>query len=278
MSIHENNINDVLDKHVLGSNGEKIGAVGQIFLDDDSGKPEWVTVQTGLFGKKETFVPIADAQLSADGLRVPYDKDMIKDAPSVDADQGHLSREEEAELYRHYRLEQDHGDQGQDQGGQGRSRVEDREHADPAREDAGQDQDTSPRPTGDTMTRSEERLNVGTRTEETGRARLRKYVVTEEETVTIPIAKEKVTLEREPITDANRDRADTEPGISEEEQEVVLREERPVVEKETVAVERVGLGTETVTSEEQVTETVRKEQIDTDGVGGSDHPDANAAR
>ena len=116
------------------------------------------------------------------------------------------------------------------------------------------------------MTRSEEHLEVGTQKREAGRARLRKHVVTEQETVTVPVTREEVTLEREPITDANIDAATDGPAISEEEHEVVLTEERPVVQKETVPVERVRLGKETVTEQAQVTEDVRKERIEADGV------------
>ena len=124
--------------------------------------------------------------------------------------------------------------------------------------------DTSGPTTDDAMTRSEERLNVGTQTAEAGRARLRKYVVTENVTQTVPVQREEVRVEREPITDANVGDATSGPDISEEEHEVVLREERPVVEKEAVPVERVRLDTETVTDEVTVSEDVRKEQIDTD--------------
>ena len=115
------------------------------------------------------------------------------------------------------------------------------------------------------MTRSEERLNVGTEREATGRVRLRKYVTTEHVTQTVPVQREEVRIEREPITDANRGAAMSGPGISEEEHEVVLHEERPVVEKETVPVERVRLDKETVTDEVTVDEEVRKERIETDG-------------
>jgi uncharacterized protein (TIGR02271 family) len=129
--------------------------------------------------------------------------------------------------------------------------------------------DTSGPTTDDAMTLSEERLRVGTQTREAGRARLRKYVVTENVTQTVPVSREEVRLEREPITDANRDQAMSGPAISEEEHEVVLREERPVVEKEAVPVERVRLDTETVTDQVTVDEEVRKEQIDTDIDGGT---------
>ena len=114
------------------------------------------------------------------------------------------------------------------------------------------------------MTRSEEQLRVGTETREAGRARLRKHVVTEHQNVTVPVSREEVTVEREPITDANRGAARSGPAISEEEHEVTLRAERPVVEKEAVPVERVRLGTETRTEHETVGGEVRKEQIEVD--------------
>jgi uncharacterized protein (TIGR02271 family) len=114
------------------------------------------------------------------------------------------------------------------------------------------------------MTRSEEQLNVGTEKVQAGRARLRKYVTTEQQTVTVPVSREEVRVEREPITEANRDAALSGPDISEEEHEVTLTEERPVVSKETVPVERVRLDKETVTDQEQVSDEVRKEQIDVD--------------
>jgi uncharacterized protein (TIGR02271 family) len=245
MSIDQSNIDTIIGRPVHGADGQKIGDVGQIYLDDATGKPEWATVRTGLFGTKESFVPVAEAQITDEGLRVPYDKDAVKDAPRVDADQGHLSQEEEADLYRHYGL--DYSEARSDSGLPG-------------------GHDTSGPSTDDAMTRSEEHLEVGTQQREAGRARLRKHVVTEQETVTVPVTREEVTLEREPITDANVGAATSGPTISEEEHEVVLHEEKPVVATEAVPVERVRLGKETVTEQEQVTGEVRKERIEAEGV------------
>src|SRR6185437_2749637 len=125
-----------------------------------------------------------------------------------------------------------------------------------------QGRDTSGPTTDDAMTRSEERLHVGTEQVQAGRARLRKYVVTENVTRTVPVSHEEVRLEREPITGANRGAATSGSDISEEEHEVTLHAERPVVSKDTVPVERVRLGTKTVTEDHEVSETLRKEQID----------------
>ena len=262
MNIDKSNLDTVIGRPVHGADGQKIGDVGQVYLDDQTGKPEWATVRTGLFGTKESFFPVAEAQVTDEGLRVPYDKDAVKDAPRVDADRGHLSQQEEAELYRHYGLEysEARSDSGLPAG----------DVSDTDRDRRGQvGHDTSGPTTDDAMTRSEEHLEVGTQKREAGRARLRKHVVTEQETVTVPVTHEEVTIEREPITDATIDAASDGPAISEEEHEVVLTEERPVVQKETVPVERVRLGKESVTEQEQVTEEVRKERIEADGVDES---------
>ena len=128
-----------------------------------------------------------------------------------------------------------------------------------------QGRDTSGPTTDSAMTRSEEQLRVGTQTREAGRARLRKHVVTEHQQVTVPVSHEEVTLEREPITEANAGQALDGPEISEDEHEVVLHEERPVVEKDVVAKERVRLSAEERTDEETVSEDLRKERIETDG-------------
>jgi uncharacterized protein (TIGR02271 family) len=121
------------------------------------------------------------------------------------------------------------------------------------------------------MTRSEEHLRVGTETQEVGRARLRKHVVTEHQQVSVPVAHDEVTLEREPITDANRGAAHDGPAISEEEHEVTLHAQHPVVDTEAVAVERVRLATQTVTNQETVGGQVRKEEIELDTDGRTDH-------
>ncbi|MGB3827245.1 MAG: YsnF/AvaK domain-containing protein, partial [Ornithinimicrobium sp.] len=120
------------------------------------------------------------------------------------------------------------------------------------------------------MVRSEEQLQVGTERVETGKARLRKYVVTENVTTTVPVEREEVRLEREPITEDERGDVSVDGDLGDEEQQVTLSEERVVVDKETVPVERVSLDTQTVTEEQQVSEEVRKEQVETDVPDGTD--------
>jgi uncharacterized protein (TIGR02271 family) len=251
---------------MVDRDGDRIGNIDAIYVDDQTGEPEWALVNTGLFGTRSTFVPIAQASASGDQVQVPYEKQLVKDAPNMDPD-GHLSEQEEQELWRHYGL--DYGAAGTygDRDAAAGTAVG---YVDTDRDAATYDRDTVGRDvsgptTDDAMTRSEEELQVGTRTRERGRARLRKYVTTETQQVTVPVQREEVRVEREPITDANLDAATSGPAISEEEHEVILREEEPVVEKRAVPRERVRLGTETVTDQRQVSDEVRKERIEVEG-------------
>ncbi|WP_439675593.1 DUF2382 domain-containing protein [Embleya sp. MST-111070] len=92
---------ELIGRKVVDSEGSKIGTIGQVYLDDRTGEPEWVTVKTGMFGGRESFVPLGPADMQGDDLRVPFDKELVKEAPSLGTDE-HLSPEEEARLYRHY--------------------------------------------------------------------------------------------------------------------------------------------------------------------------------
>jgi uncharacterized protein (TIGR02271 family) len=233
-------------QELLGNDDEKIGTIEEIYVDNQTSQPEWALVKTGLFGGKGTFVPLQQARPDQDGVRVPFEKAHVKDAPNIDPD-GELSQSEERTLYEHYGLGYGESDSGSGNGGETVGR------------------DTSGPTTDDAMTRSEEELNVGTQSRETGRARLRKYVVTEDVQTTVPVQREEVRVEREPITDANVGDAKDGPAISEEEHEVTLHAEEPVVEKRAVPKERVRLDKDVVEDEREVSETVAKEQIEVDG-------------
>ncbi len=264
---------------VYDRDGDKIGSLGQVYLDTSTNQPSWASVNTGLFGMKESLVPISEADATGDGIRVPYDKQTVKDAPNVDASADEpLMPEDVSRLYQHYSIGgggfassgyDDSGSSrtGYDAGATQAGGVSDAEFRG-ERDTVGHD--TSGPTTDEAMTRSEERLNVGTQREQVGTARLRKYVVTENVQTTVPVTREQVTLEREPITDANAGDALSGPEITESEHEVTLHAERPVVETETVPVERVRLNKETVTEQQTVSGEVRKEQIDTDVPGRDD--------
>jgi uncharacterized protein (TIGR02271 family) len=238
--------------------GQKVGQVATVYQDQATGEPEWLTVKTGLFGMKETFVPLALARTRGQGeVELAAGKDTITSAPKIDPD-GELSPAEEEQLYSYYGL--GYGERsGLPETGQATAEA----YGAPGAQGYG----TSGPTTDEAMTRSEERMRVGTASEETGRVRLRKYVVTETVTQQVPVSHEEVRLEREPITESNLGQAMDGPEISEEEHEVTLHAERPVVEKEAVPVERVRLAKEQVTGEETVSGQVRKEHIETDTDG-----------
>jgi uncharacterized protein (TIGR02271 family) len=257
----------MIGRDVYGNDGEKIGTVGQVYADTTTGQPEWLSVNTGLFGMNESFVPLQGARYEGDRVEVAYDKTTVKDAPNVaTASDEPLGHEEEQRLFGHY---------GLTYGGAGYSADEtfagDVGYRDAVDADAGATASAAGATTGydrsrtdDAMTRSEERLSVGTERQQVGRARLRKYVVTEHVQQTVPVRREEVRLEREPITEGNRDAAYAGSEITESEHEVTLHAERPVVSKETVPVERVRLDKAVVTEEETVAEDVRREHIEAD--------------
>ena len=352
-------IDQIIGADVVDTDGDKVGKVGQVYLDSDDNHPSWVSVKTGLFGLSETLVPIDDATWDRTALHVTYDKARIKDAPRVDPDQD-LSPEEQDRLYSYYEggsgasttigsnggtesspIDREYTDgtaqytgaedevtgqaitdldtdrpvadatssRGADASADGEpgaqavqtAQVVDGGASSGAQADSGRDaladadaaadadvssagslsdrttggafdaQDRADRRTDDdgAMTRSEERLKVGTQTVRTGTARLRKYVVTEQQTVTVPVTHEEVRLEREPITDANIGDARGITEIGEDEAELVLTEERVVVDKQTVPVERVRLSTDSVTEQQEVTADVRKERIDYEDADGT---------
>jgi uncharacterized protein (TIGR02271 family) len=249
---------------MVGADGQKIGKISDIYEDPDTGKPEWATVNTGLFGTRSNFVPLAGAAPSGEDVRVRVTKDQVKGAPGVEND-GALSEDEERRLFEHYGVPYTSAGSTTAQGAPAGSGYANGGAVHRASGDTGgPGHDVSGPNTDDAMTRSEEELRVGTQHIEAGRARLRKYVVTEQVTQTVPVRHEEVRIEREPITDANRDQALSGADISEEEHEVVLHAEEPVVEKRAVPKERVRLDTETVTENREISEEVRKEQIDAD--------------
>jgi uncharacterized protein (TIGR02271 family) len=304
MALTQNNLNDILNNKgsVLSSSGDKIGSVDQFYVDDASGQIAWVSVSAGLFGTSESYIPLDSATVQGNDVVVPYTKDQVKDAPKVNKDGGALEEDDQDLLYRHYGIGGSTGfaDTGATGGYSGTAATGDYTetgetgvtggYADTTTgtgtvgtgaeftgagvgsglgTDSGHD--TSGPDTDDAMTRSEEQVNVGTRQTETGRARLRKYIVTENVTTTVPVSREEVRIEREPITEANVGAAMSGGDLTEEEHEVILHAETPVVEKETVPVERVRLDKDVVTDTETVSTDARREEIDLD-VDGDGRP------
>ncbi|MFI5803550.1 DUF2382 domain-containing protein [Streptomyces sp. NPDC051561] len=317
--------------NVVDAEGNKVGAVQKVYRDDTTGEPEWVTVRTGLFGTKETFVPLAGATRTDNGVRVPHAKDVIKDAPRIDVD-GHLDRSEEGALYQHYGMSGP-GDTGRgmaDRNATGRyaagvadvagsggaasagmadtgkmaaaggaagaagvagglaasgaaaksSATSSADAGTGARTLAGAgapsrgaaDLDAGRSAPGTTGTKgqfeemviSEERLNVSKEEHESGRAQLRKRVVTEDVTKSVEVSHEEVRVSRVPITDEERRVNRTGANIADGQVEVVLHEERAVMSKETVPVERVRIEVYKVTEQQELSGQVRKEQFEFD--------------
>lgn len=236
---------------MMDASSSKVGKVADIYIDQDTQQPEWALVSTGMFGSRENFVPLAEAKMSGNDLMVPYTKDQISGAPSAEPD-GELSQEEEAALYRHYGLNysESRSDSGLPTGGTA-TRTTERTTTTAGRSNA-----------DDAMTRSEERLHVGVVKKPSQLVRLRKHIVTENVTQTVPVTTERVRVEREPITDANRGPAMSGAELSEEEHEMTLNEEQVVVDKQVVPKERVRVDKTTVTEDQQISEELRKEQID----------------
>jgi hypothetical protein len=196
--ITEQQLGLLIGSSAVGPDGP-LGTVVEVYLDDETHRPEWAAVRTGLLGTGilatgEAFVPLAPAEMAGDDLWVPYDEDTVRNAPRI-VSEGHLSPAEEMALYRYYGI------------GWGQS---------------------SSAPVAGT-TRSEEQVPV-----ESDRARLRRYVVTESVSRTVPVSHDEIRVEREPIPAADAGDAVDAPALTEEEYEVVLYAERPVVSTEQV--------------------------------------------
>jgi stress response protein YsnF len=260
--LSEREVSAAIGTTAYGTNGDKLGTVEHFFVDDRTGAPTWVAVSTGLFGTRHSIVPAADAAFDEGTLRLPVTADAVKSAPDLSGD--HLEPADEAELRRHYGLA-------------------DRTAGTAPAEPTTQELRTPPPPVpteaperpvapdDGSMVRSEERLRVGTERVATTRARLVKYVVTEDVQITVPIRREEIRVEEVPI-----DAPEPAPGESLQDDddagrgggttgglpdEIVLHTERPVVTVEVVPTERVRLRTELVEGQETVTGQVQRERV-----------------
>ncbi|WP_346042014.1 PRC and DUF2382 domain-containing protein [Actinomadura chokoriensis] len=297
-------VRELMGMSVTDANGTKVGTIKQVYLNDDSGSPEWVTVHTGWFGMRESFVPLSGSRKNKDMLQVPYDKETIKGAPNVDADE-HLSHAQIVDLYRHYGVRPPGGrrqggdaettrdadrtagergltGEGKAAGTTGTSGSTETGRAAGAagaagtagaagmavRPDrAGREQPAMPPQSAregaeapmTEITRSEEQMRIGTERHEAGRVRVHKYVETEMVERTIPVSHEEVRIDREPIVGGE---PDPQISLAEDDHEIILYEERPVIAKETIPVERIHVRTEEVQDEQTVRGELRKERIE----------------
>ena len=276
-----NRIEDLANATAFDVDGDKVGGVKDVYVNDTTGQPDFVSVNHGLFGGGDSIVPLRGHTLRDGELHLAFQKDRIEDAPDLD-ENGHLTTEDQDAFYRHYGLENtqdvttyETGNRFAETGAAGAAGAAGAGAGYAAGErNVETDVDTERRDVVDAdrrdvadngeIVRSEEQLNVSKDRVETGEVRLRKYVVNETETVEVPVEREEVRVVREPITDA--DRANYDGNISEQEASVTLSEDRVNVSKESVPVEKVSLEKDTVRDTETVSEQVRKERFETDGV------------
>ncbi len=219
---------------VVANDGEQIGEVEEIYLDNETGKPEWVGVSTGM---KTVLVPLEGADVQENAISVPYGVDQVTSSPPIEAEE--ISQEQEQEIYAHYGLSygESRSGSGLPEGGVPSGTTDEAE-----------------------FVRSEEELAVGKQQVEAGRVRLRKWVETESVETDVELRRETARITREPVNEVVSG-----VELGEDVIEVPLHEERPVVEKEVVARERVGLETDVETEVETVSDQVRKERVDVDG-------------
>lgn len=278
---------DLIGHHVLDEEGHNVGKIKQVYLDDETNEPSWVSVETGFFGRNETLVPLQGSHPKEEDIQVPFDKATVKDAPNVDADR-HISPEEERLVRDYYSRHGSASGGGGDgfagtggapggggeaagmggnvgaagsaeepgmAGAAGGGRMDGAAaDADMDRMRGGSDMDDV------SMVRSEERVDIGVERHETGHARLHKYVETEQFDEAVPLHHDELQMERRPVTDESR--LDDAGDMHEEEQTFTLYEERPVVSKERVPVEEVHVRKRDVTREEHVQGERRRERIE----------------
>jgi hypothetical protein len=163
---------------VVDRGGEKIGRFEDIYLDAETDLPAWAGVRTGLLGRGQSLVPLSTATPAGDDLRVPFDKELVESAPSLDPE-AEPSQADEAALYEHYGLI------GSGTGGE-------TEVGEEVRHD-------NQESTDDAMTRSEEEVEIRPEARPRERVRLKKYVVTEPVTKTVPVRREEIRVERVPV-------------------------------------------------------------------------------
>lgn len=260
-------VQSVIGQTLVDRNGDKVGKIVDIYLDRDTRQPEWILVNSGLFGTNGSFVPAANAARMSDGMQAAYDKAMIKDAPRAEPD-GELSQDEEATLYQHYGLE--YSEESSDSGLAGGGRTE------TPRPGRGETvaKDTSGTETDRAMTRSEEELSFNKARRPSETVRLRKYITEENVSTTVPVEREVLRVEREAISEANVGDSMRGADLTTEEAEIELSSEEVTVEKKVVPKERVRLDKDVEVEQREVSETVRKEQIDVEqgGKGSEEKP------
>ena len=253
--------------------GHKVGRIEAWFADAELQTPGWAVVRTGLPSTRRTLVPMTQARLIGERVRLPYDKQHMMRGPRSFEPEQLFARGGRVHLSRHYGVEQSQRRTGDAAAERDAVAAKDpeapearpiataqRAPAPTGRHQAGRE---ARGPTQDgAMTRSEEELRVGTAWRECARVRVRKYVVIEEVQFTVPVRREEIDIEYESTVGERLDGAGPGKALSTDELEIVLHEEVPVVEKRVVPRERVRVITEARASHAELREDVRKERIE----------------
>lgn len=195
--VNENAYTNWIGRQAVDNSGHKVGKVSQVFLDDTTGAPEWISVKTGVLTNASSFVPLQGVRSEGDRVVLPFDKAMVKGAPAVDEDRdGHLDGQEERQLYRYY------GRQWEEPS------TESESTADTAAQDSGN---------------------------EVGKTTLDGQIVGGDVGPTVPASHEELRVQDSSITSgfAGADDPAAGAGGSYEDSEVVVREERLVARKTT---------------------------------------------
>jgi uncharacterized protein (TIGR02271 family) len=264
---------------VYDQNGEKIGKVDDLFVDE-SDQPEYIGVKMGLLGMSSTLIPwqLATEDEASRRIEVSVDKETAKNGPAFDDDQ-EITPEYENEVYSYYGISRSSGSEGSGSYGSYYSEEstevgtvgpgmsmgdtetgEFREHAltdegvNQSRGDDLEDEDEL------RVQRTEEELKAGTREREAGALNLRKRVRTDREQIEVPTRHEEVSVERVPVSEGTA----TEAHIGEDEVSIPVTEEEVVVEKRPVAKEEIRVRKDVVEDTEVVEEDVRREEIEVD--------------
>ncbi len=96
---------ELIGLEVVSVRGEKIGKIDQLYVHGDGEEPNWARVTTGVLGLQSSLIPLQDALPDGDDLRIVYEKDYVKDAPSVEPEDDRISDDDADLLHRYYGLE-----------------------------------------------------------------------------------------------------------------------------------------------------------------------------
>ncbi|HUA28071.1 MAG TPA: YsnF/AvaK domain-containing protein [Streptosporangiaceae bacterium] len=277
----------LIGSRVIEGNGHVVGTVQQIFTDDKDGTPVWARIRAGT---RELFVPLGGSRATEDGLSVPFDTQKIMSSPDVSVER-HMSVAQTDELNRHYGVTVPaQGGPPDGDAGRGPAQRNMAQAGQPRPGEAGPDEDIPGGPArgenqrgearrgeadgrdghrgADFLIRTEERVDVGTEMRESGRARMHKYVDTEPVERTVHAYHEEYDIERVPISAEEQVRGE----IGDAELEIILHEERPVLRKQAVAVERVRIKIRRVEEDRTLRDEIRKERVEIEPNGDGRAP------